>query len=128
VSKSSLQGRASLSLSHNILNDSPQCYNRRLFSNTLQSGTGAAINTNPNSIIEIEFSEFTNNRASVGGAIYNLGTAYVAESTFMDNYAETAVRKFDYMYLLLIKPSPDTDFWSHCRVVLSLAVIFPSRS
>jgi hypothetical protein len=62
-----------------------------LLASNSASWNGGAISALEDSTLDIEYSIFTNNQAVIGGALYNLGTADIIQSTFVDNIASAAV-------------------------------------
>jgi predicted outer membrane repeat protein len=52
---------------------------------------GGAIYALTNTVLQVRFSEFQNNRAEVGGAIFSMGETHIFQSVFQNNFAEAAV-------------------------------------
>ena len=62
-------------------------YNSVFERNFNDDGNGGAINAKKNSVMEINFSRFQNNRGNNGGGIFQLGDAHLKGSVFLDNEA-----------------------------------------
>ena len=63
-----------------------------LLSRNQSPENGGAIRAKEGAYLLIEYSDFTNNQAVLGGALLNEGSARLAQSTFSDNRANAAVR------------------------------------
>jgi predicted outer membrane repeat protein len=57
-----------------------------------KSGYGGAIYASSEVGLEIRVSEFENNQAEIGGAIYSMSSSTITDSNFRENFAAAAVR------------------------------------
>ena len=63
-----------------------------VFSENFSPEYGGAIHAGEDSKLDIEYSEFANNEALVGGAVYSKGKADIVHTNFFSNVAAVAVR------------------------------------
>jgi hypothetical protein len=64
------------------------------------AGSGGAIRAAANSMIFLFYSDFVDNMAPDGGAVYNLGDAEIEGSKFKFNEATVSISKFSRAYIV----------------------------